>query len=100
MLKALREAQAGEVKVSPGYLHIQTQIIPALRRELQALMAWAFHIPDLRHVYRSDVSYTASYIAAAVAFPEVSVPVSANTGESAGRLFVLGVTRLRGDCSA
>lgn len=91
LLKALREAPAGE-NISPGYLQIVTQIIPALRHELQALMASEnlgalvfstmscpasprFDIPDLRYVCRSNDSYKASYIAATVGFPEISVPV-------------------------
>ena len=77
---------------SPTYVHILTQIIPSLGHELQSLMASQnlvalvfstmscpasprFDIPDLSYVCRSDDSYKASYIAATVGFPEVTVPV-------------------------
>jgi amidase len=93
LLKALREAQASGLTDSPTYVHILTQIIPSLRHELQALMASQnlrtlvfstmscpasprFDRPDPDYVCRSDDSYNASYIAATVGFPEVTVPVA------------------------
>lgn len=93
LLKALREAQASGLTDSPNYLHILTQIIPSLRHELQALMASQnlrtlvfstmscpasprYDIPDPDYVCRSDDCYKASYIAATVGFPEVTVPVA------------------------
>jgi amidase len=93
LLKALREAQASGLADSPTYVHLFTQIIPSLRHELQALMASEnvrtlvfstmscpasprFDIPDPHYVCRSDDSYKASYIAATVGFPEVTVPVA------------------------
>jgi amidase len=93
LLKALREAQASGLTNSPTYAHILTQIIPSLRHELQTLIASQnlralvfstmscpasprFDIPDLHYICRSDDSYKASYIAATVGFPEVTVPVA------------------------
>jgi len=93
LLKALREAQAGDLTHSPAYNNIVTQLIPALRQELQALMASQkltalvfstmicpasprFDRPDPNYVCRSDDSYKPSYIAATVGFPEITVPVA------------------------
>ena len=93
LLKALREAQAGDLTDSPAYNNIVTQLIPALRQELQALMASQnlralvfstmicpasprFDMPDPNYVCRSDDSYKPSYIAATVGFPEITVPVA------------------------
>jgi amidase len=93
LLKALREAQASDLADSPTYNIILTQLIPTLRQELQALMASQnlralvfstmscpasprFDIPDPHYICRSDDSYKASYIAATVGFPEVTVPVA------------------------
>jgi amidase len=93
LLKALREAQASDLTDSPTYNIILTQLIPTLRQELQALMASQnlralvfstmscpasprFDTPDPHYICRSDDSYKASYIAATVGFPEVTVPVA------------------------
>jgi amidase len=93
LLKALREAQASDLTDSPTYNIISTQLIPTLRQELQALMASQnlralvfstmscpasprFDTPDPHYICRSDDSYKASYIAATVGFPEVTVPVA------------------------
>jgi amidase len=93
LLKALREAQASGLTDSPTYAHILTQIIPSLGHELQTLIATQnlralvfstmscpasprFDIPDPHYICRSDDSYKASYIAATVGFPEVTVPVA------------------------
>jgi amidase len=93
LLKALREAQASDQIDSPVYHNIVTQRIPTLRQELQALIAAQnlralvfstmscpasprFDIPDPRYICRSDDSYRASYIAATVGFPEITVPVA------------------------
>jgi amidase len=93
LLKALREAQASGLTESPTYIHILTQTLPSLRHELQALMASQnlrtlvfstmscpasprFDMPDPHYVCRSDDSYKASYVAATVGFPEVTVPVA------------------------
>jgi amidase len=93
LLNALREALPGELIDSPAYFNIVNQVIPSLRQELQALMASQnlralvfstmscpasprFDITDPRYVCRSDDSYKASYIAATVGFPEVTVPVA------------------------
>lgn len=93
LLKALREALLSGLTDSPDYVHIVTQIIPALRHEIQTLMASQdlqalifstmscpasprFDRPGLHYVCRSDDSYKASYIASTVGFPEVTVPVA------------------------
>ena len=93
LLKALREAQASGLTDSPAYLHILTQMIPSLRHQLQALMVSQnlralafstmscpasprFDMPDPHYVCRSDDSYKASYIAATVGFPELTVPMA------------------------
>jgi amidase len=93
LLKALRESQASDLTDSPTYNNILTQLIPALRKRLQELMASQnlsalvfstmscpasprFDIPDPRYICRSDDSYKPSYIAATVGFPEVTVPVA------------------------
>ncbi|HZE44616.1 MAG TPA: amidase family protein [Steroidobacteraceae bacterium] len=93
LLKALREAQASDLTDSPTYNNILTQLLPSLRQELRALMASQnlralvfstmscpasprFDTPDPHYICRSDDSYKASYIAATVGFPEVTVPVA------------------------
>jgi amidase len=93
LLKALREAQANDLIGSPTYNNIVTELIPALRQELHALMVSQnlralvfstmscpasprFDFPDPRYICRSDDSYKASYIAATVGFPELTVPVA------------------------
>jgi amidase len=90
-LKALRKADTTELTDSPTYIHILTQIIPSLRQQLQSLMAAnalqalvfatmscpasaRFDRADPSYVCGSDDPYKASYIAAAVGFPEVTVP--------------------------
>jgi amidase len=97
LLKALREALLSDGIDSPAYINSLTQVIPSLRQELQALMASQhlralvfstmscpasprFDIADPRYVCRSDDSYKASYIAATVGFPEVTVPVARISG--------------------
>jgi amidase len=93
LLKALREAQASDLTDSSTYNQIVTQLIPTLRQELQALMASQnlralafstmscpasprFDMPDPHYICRSDDTYKASYMAATVGFPEVTVPVA------------------------
>jgi amidase len=93
LLKALREAQASDLIDSPAYHNILTQLIPSLRQELTALTVSQnlqalvfstmscpasprYDIPDPRYICRSDDSYKASYVAATVGFPEVTVPVA------------------------
>jgi amidase len=93
LLKALREAQASHLIDSPAYHNILTQLIPSLRQELTALTVSQnlqalvfstmscpasprYDIPDPRYICRSDDSYKASYVAATVGFPEVTVPVA------------------------
>jgi amidase len=92
-LKALRHADTTELTDSPTYIHILTQIIPSLRQQLQGLMAAnalqalvfatmscpasaRFDRADPSYVCGSDDPYKASYIAAAVGFPEVTVPAA------------------------
>ncbi|HEY0802180.1 MAG TPA: amidase family protein, partial [Steroidobacteraceae bacterium] len=98
LLNALREPLPIELTESLTYIHIVNQVIPSLREELQALMASQnlralvfstmscpasprFDIADPRYVCRSDDSYKASYIAATVGFPEVTVPVARISGD-------------------
>lgn len=97
-LEELRRANGTTLIASPAYTAIISETIPSLRQELAALMARqrldAFVFPTLScpaaprydrsdpsYVCRCDDPYQAAYIAAAVGFPEVSVPaaiVSAN----------------------
>jgi len=91
-LEALREAEATQLTDSPTYIRILTQVIPALRGQLQAVMAVnsvqafvfstmscpasaRFDRADPSYVCHSDDPYKASYIASAAGFPEVTVPV-------------------------
>ena len=92
-LEGLRAAEATQLTDSPSYIYILTQAIPALRRQLQALMAAnelrafvfstmscpaspRFDRPDPSYVCKSADPYKAGYIASAAGFPEVTVPVS------------------------
>lgn len=97
-LKGLREAEATQLTDSPTYIHILTQVIPSLRRQLQTLMAAnklqafvfstmscpatpRFDRADPSYVCHSDDPYKAAYMASAAGFPEVTVPaarISAN----------------------
>jgi amidase len=97
-LKALREADATRLTDSATYIHILTDVIPCLRRQLTSLMAThelqalvfstmscpatpRFDRDDPSYRCSSDDPYKASYVAAAAGFPEITVPgamISAN----------------------
>jgi amidase len=97
-LQGLRQAQATQLTDSPTYIHILTEVIPSIRRQLQTLMETdhlqalvfstmscpatpRFDRADPTYVCDSDDTYKAGYIAAAAGFPEVTVPagrISAN----------------------
>jgi amidase len=97
-LKALRQADSTSLTDSPLYIHILTQVIPSIRRQLLALLASnnleafvfstmscpagpRFDRVDPSYVCNSDDSYRPSYVASAAGFPEVTVPtgrISAN----------------------
>jgi amidase len=97
-LEGLRQADTTQLTDSPTYIDILTQVIPALRQQLQTLMAESelqafvfstiacpatprFDRADPSYVCHSDDPYKAGYIASAVGFPEVTVPagrISAN----------------------
>jgi amidase len=97
-LQGLREAEATQLTDSPMYIHILTEVIPSIRRQLQTLIetnnlqAFVFSTmscpatprfdrADPTYVCNSDDTYKAGYIAAAAGFPEVTVPagrISAN----------------------
>jgi amidase len=97
-LKAYQQADATQLTDSPTYIHILTDTIPSIRRQLETLMrteqlqAFVFSTmscpatprydrPDPTYMCRSDDPYKASYIAATAGFPEVTVPagqISAN----------------------
>jgi amidase len=97
-LQGLREAEATPLTDSPTYIHILTQVIPSIRRQLQTMMeannlrAFVFATmscpatprfdrADPTYVCNSDDTYKAGYIASAAGFPEVTVPagrISAN----------------------
>ena len=90
-LEAYRQADATSLTDSPTYIHLLTDSIPSIRRELEAqfrdrrLAAFVFATmscpasprfdrADPTYLCRSDDPYKASYIAAAAGFPEISVP--------------------------
>ena len=90
-LEGLREAEATQLTDSPTYIHILTEVIPSVRRQLQMLMevndlqAFVFSTmscpasprfdrADPTYVCNSDDTYKAGYIASAAGFPEVTVP--------------------------
>jgi amidase len=97
-LKALREADSTRLTDSPTYIHILTDLIPAVRAQLRSLMARRhvqafvfatlscpatprFDRADPSYLCNTDDPYKASYVAAAAGFPEVTVPagrISAN----------------------
>src|SRR5258708_4529320 len=97
-LRGLREAEATQLTDSPTYIHILTEVIPSVRRQLHALMeadgleAFVFSTmscpatprfdrADPTYIFNSDDTYKAGYIASAAGFPEVTVPagrISAN----------------------
>jgi amidase len=97
-LAAYRQADATELTDSAAYIRILTDTIPSVRLQLETLLhdqhldALVFSTmscpatprydrPDPTYVCRSDDPYSASYIAAAAGFPEVTVPaghISAN----------------------
>jgi amidase len=96
-LAALRDADVTQLTDSPTYIHILTQTIPSLRHQLQALMAAddlqalvfstmscpagpRFDTADPTYVCHADDSYKPSYIAAAVGFPEITVPAGKISG--------------------
>lgn len=96
-LQALREADATQLTESPAYIRILTDIIPALRVQLesiaakQGLSAFVFSTmscpassrfdrADPTYLCRTDDPYKASYMAAAAGFPEVTVPVDRVSG--------------------
>jgi amidase len=91
-LQALRKADATQLTDSPTYIHILTDTIPSIRRELKTLAAEhglqafvfstmscpasaRFDRADPSYICHTDDPYKASYIAAAAGFPEVAVPV-------------------------
>jgi amidase len=106
-LDALRAADAGTLTDSPTYIHILTNVIPALRLKLRALMA-AEHLQalvfstmscpatprfdraDPTYVCDSVDSYRASYVAAAVGFPEMTVPAGRISQDSRVGLSFMG----------
>jgi amidase len=90
-LQGLREADTTQLTDSPTYIHILTEVIPSVRRQLQRLMeaddlkAFVFSTmscpatprfdrADPTYVCKSDDTYKAGYIASAAGFPEVTVP--------------------------
>jgi amidase len=92
-LAALRQADTTQLTDSAAHIRILTDVIPALRLALENLMssrgldalAFAtmscpasprFDLPDPTYVCRSEDPYRASYVAAAVGFPEISVPAA------------------------
>jgi amidase len=97
-LQGLREAEATQLTDSPTYIHILTEVIPSVRRQLQTLMEAndlkalvfstmscpatpRFDRADPTYVCNSDDTYKAGYITSAAGFPEVTVPagrISAN----------------------
>jgi amidase len=91
-LKALREADLTRLTDSPTYIHILTDLIPAVRQQLRSLMATRrvqafvfatmscpatprFDRADPSYLCNTDDPYKASYVATAAGFPEVTVPV-------------------------
>jgi amidase len=96
-LAAYRQADATQLTDSPTYIHILTDMIPSVRRQLetvfhdQQLKALVFSTmscpasprydrPDPTYVCRSEDPYRASYIAATAGFPEVTVPAGQVSG--------------------
>jgi amidase len=90
-LEGLREAQATQMTDSPTYIHMLTEVIPSVRRQLQTLMAAnqlqafvfstmgcpatpRFDRADPSYICHSDDPYKAGYIASVAGFPEVTVP--------------------------
>lgn len=91
-LEGLRQADRTLLTDSPIYIRILTQVIPDLRQQLRTLMVKErlaafvfstlscpasprFDIVDPTYRCRSDDPYRAGYIASAVGFPEITVPV-------------------------
>lgn len=96
-LASLREANSTELTDSPTYIHILTDVVPRVRRELEALVAdhrldafvfstmscpasARFDREDPSYTCSSDDPYKASYVAAVAGFPEVTVPAGQVTG--------------------
>lgn len=97
-LDALRDADTTQTTDSPRYISILTGVIPALRRQLRAVLTAndlqalvfstmdcpatpRFDRADPSYVCASEDSYRASYLASAAGFPEITVPagrISAN----------------------
>ena len=92
-LQALRKADVTPLTESPTTIRIFTDVIPQLRRQLLSLMAAdrlqafvfatlscpaspRFDRPDPCYLCQSDDTYKTSYIASAVGFPEVTIPVA------------------------
>src|SRR3984893_4472156 len=90
-LEGLRKAQASQQTDSPAYIHMLTEVIPSMRRQLQTLMAAnklqalvfstmscpatpRFDRADPSYICHSDDPYKAGYIASVAGFPEVTVP--------------------------
>jgi amidase len=90
-LQALRQADTTLLNNSPSYIHLLTQVIPDLRRQLLTRMSTLklqafvfstmscpasprFDRADPSYLCRSDDAYKASYMAAAAGLPEVTVP--------------------------
>jgi amidase len=96
-LQGLREAEASQLTDSPAYIHILTQVIPSVRRQLQTVMeannlqAFVFSTmscpatprfdrADPTYVCNTDDTYKAGYVASAAGFPEVTVPAGRVSG--------------------
>jgi amidase len=90
-LEGLREALTSQMTDSPTYIHMLTEVIPSVRRQLQTLMAAnqlqafvfstmscpatpRFDRADPSYICHSDDPYEAGYIASVAGFPEVTVP--------------------------
>jgi len=103
----LREAQATQLTGSPTYIHILTETIPSIRRQLKTLMAAnrlqafvfstmscpatpRFDRQDPTYVCHSDDTYKAGYIASAAGFPEVTVPAGRVVGWLSGGALIAG----------
>ena len=108
LLKGLRQAETTLLTDSPTYIHILTQVIPALRQQLRALMAVnnlqafvfstmscpatpRFDRADPTYICNSGDPYSASYIASAAGFPEVSVPAGRISGNIPVGISFLGL---------
>lgn len=107
-LAAYRQANTTPLTDSPTYIHILTEVIPSVRRQLETLFrgrrldALVFSTmscpagprydrPDPTYLCRSDDPYKAGYIAAAAGFPEVTVPAGQVSGNLPVGLSFMGL---------